>query len=280
MTLSIAGVPIGNPKDASSRLKIAIENADIVAAEDSRKFQRLCQDLEVSSKAKVFSYFDGNENERIEQLIELLKSGKNILLVTDAGMPVVSDPGYLLVENAVKNSIAIELIPGPSAVTSALAISGLPSERFCFEGFLPRTEQARDNYLNELRYETRTMVFFEAPHRIVESLTNLTKIFGDKRRACICREMTKKHEEIIRGNLGELLLWANSKEMLGEFTIVIEGASSNAKELAASEIVELVRKFENVGMDRKEAIAEAAKQTGLPKRNVFSAMVEAKFALE
>lgn len=280
MALTIAGVPIGNPLDAPLRLLKAIESAEIVAAEDSRKFQRLCLDLNVSSKAKVISYFDGNESERISQLISQLKNGANILLVTDAGMPAISDPGYLLVESAVANGIEIIVIPGPSAVTTALAISGLPSERFTFEGFLPRTESARIAALEELRFEERTMVFFEAPHRIVESLENIAKIFGENRLGCICRELTKTHEEIVRGSTKELLEWAQSKEMLGEFTLVVSGSKKDAREITNREIVKLVHTYESAGMDRKEAISEVAKLTGQPKRNVFSAMVEAKSPLD
>lgn len=280
MGLTIAGVPIGNPLDASMRLIRAIESAEIVAAEDSRRFQRLCQDLNIKNSAKVISYFDGNESERINKLIDELKAGNNILLVTDAGMPAISDPGYLLVESAVSNGIDIEIIPGPSAVTTALAISGLPSERFTFEGFLPRTESAKRKALEELRFEERTLVFFEAPHRILETLGLLEQIFGKDRAACICRELTKIHEEIVRGNLSEMLNWANSKEMLGEFTLVVSGAKKDAREFSNNEVVELVGKYEVAGMDRKEAIAEVAKLTGLPKRNVFSAMVDAKSPLD
>jgi len=280
VTLTIAGVPIGNPLDASMRLVNAIKSAEIVAAEDSRKFQRLCQDLKIESKAKVISYFDGNETERLEKLVSELKSGVNLLLVTDAGMPTISDPGYLLVESAVSNGIKVEVIPGPSAVTTALAISGLPSERFTFEGFLPRTQSAREHELGELRFEDRTMIFFEAPHRIVETLESIAKIFGGDRSACICRELTKIHEEIIRRDLGSLSLWSKSKEMLGEFTIVVAGAAKNAREKSNTELVEMVRKFESAGMERKEAISEVAKVTGMPKRNVFSAMVDAKSPLD
>ncbi len=280
MALIIAAVPIGNPEDASMRLIKAIESAEIVAAEDSRKFQRLCQDLNLQPKAKVISYFDGNESERLSKLIEQLNSGIRILLVTDAGMPAISDPGYLLVESAVQNGISVEVIPGPSAVTTAVAISGLPCEKFTFEGFLPRTENAKRNELEKLRFEERTMVFFEAPHRIIETLEILENIFGKNRKACICRELTKTHEEIIRGDLSELVNWSKSKEMLGEFTLVIAGAEKDAEEITNVEVVRMVQKYESAGMDRKEAISEVAKLTGLPKRNVFSAMVEAKSPLE
>lgn len=280
MTLTIAGVPIGNSQDASPRLIDAITSAQIVAAEDSRKFHRLCQELGIELKAKIISYFEGNESERINKLISELRSGMNLLLVTDAGMPTISDPGYLLVEKAVLNGIKIEVIPGPSAVLTAIAISGLPSEKFTFEGFLPRTDSAKEREIDSLRFEERTMVFFEAPHRIIETLESFAKIFGGERLACICRELTKTHEEIVRGNLTSLILWSKSKEMLGEFTIVVSGAKTGARETSNIEVVNMVRKFESAGMDRKEAISEVAKLTGMPKRNVFSAMVDAKSPLD
>ena len=172
------------------------------------------------------------------------------------------------------------MIPGPSSVTAALAVSGMPSDRFCFEGFLPRTQSARESKLEELRFDERTLIFFEAPHRIEETLESFAKIFGLNRAACICRELTKIHEEIVRGSLAELINWCKSKEMLGEFTLVIAGAPKNAKVQSDSELVNLVRDLEKAGMERKEAISEVAKQTGIPKRNVFSAMVAAKSGLE
>ena len=280
MSLIIAGVPIGNAQDASPRLINSIKSAQVIAAEDTRKFQRLCKDLGIEVGAKVVSYFEGNESERTEKLVAELIGGTKLLLVTDAGMPSVSDPGYQLVEAAIEKGIEVEIIPGPSAVTTAIAISGLPSEKFTFEGFLPRTENSRESELEKLRFEARTMVFFEAPHRIRETILAMEKIFGANRRACICRELTKTYEEIIRGNLNDLQNWVESKEMLGEFTIVVEGASKGFKEHTNSELVALVLKYEDAGMNRKEAIAEVATITGLPKRNVFSAMVEAKSPLE
>lgn len=276
MKLLIAGVPLGNPGDASARLISAISSASIIAAEDSRRFQRLCQDLGVSTQAKVFSFFEGNEEERTDQLLDELKNGADVLVVTDAGMPTVSDPGYKLVRSAIDANIPVEVLPGPSAVTTALALSGLPTDRFCFEGFVPRTQGAREKFFEAIRFESRTIVLFEAPHRLIDTLNVALNILGADRKAALCREMTKTYEETVRGDLTTLIEWANSKEVLGEITIVIEGASSSAKEINREKIVAAVRKLESVGMDRKEAVASIAAELNLPKREVFDAMVAAK----
>lgn len=276
MKLLLAGVPLGNPGDASARLINAIQSASIIAAEDSRRFQRLCQDLGVSSEAKVLSFFEGNEEERTEQLLNELKNGSDVLVVTDAGMPTVSDPGFKLVRAAVEAKIPVEVLPGPSAVTTALALSGLPTDRFCFDGFVPRTQGAREKFFDALKFESRTIVFFEAPHRLVETLEVANTILGSDRKAALCREMTKTYEETVRGTLGEIQDWAKSKEILGEITIVVNGAVEGAKEMSQQEIIDAVRNLESAGMDRKEAISAVAEDFALPKRAVFDAMVAAK----
>lgn len=276
MKLILAGVPLGNPGDASARLISAIKSATIIAAEDSRRFQRLCQDLDVSATGKVLSFFEGNEEERTEQLLNELKNGAEVLVVTDAGMPTVSDPGFKLVRAAVDANIPVEVLPGPSAVTTALALSGLPTDRFCFEGFVPRTQGAREKFFENLKFEPRTIVFFEAPHRLIETLEVATHLLGSDRKAALCREMTKTYEETVRGTLADIQNWANSKEILGEITVVISGAIQGAKEKSQQEIIDAVRKLESVGMDRKEAIAAVATELDLPKREVFDAMVAAK----
>ena len=278
MKLLLAGVPLGNPGDASARLISAIKNASIIAAEDSRRFQRLCQDLGISSQAKILSFFEGNEEERTEQLLNELRNGADVLVVTDAGMPTVSDPGFKLVRSAVAENIQVEVLPGPSAVTTALALSGLPTDRFCFEGFVPRTQGAREKFFEDLRFEVRTVVFFEAPHRLQETLITAINFLGAERKAALCREMTKTYEETVRGTLSSLQDWASSKEVLGEITIVVEGAIVGAREINHERIIDSVRKFENAGMDRKEAIAAVAQELNLPKREVFDAMVAAKNA--
>ena len=274
--LTIAAAPLGNFRDASARLRDAISKAQFVAAEDSRKFARLCSDLEIKCEAKVISFFEGNEKDRLSELESALQNFENVLLITDAGMPGVSDPGYRAVVMAIENNFDIEVLPGPSAVTTALVLSGLPTDRFLFEGFLPRTEGARAQALANLGEEERTLIFFEAPHRIGEFLDAALKEFGSTRLAAICREMTKTYEEVVRGTLAELKSWSDSKEMLGEFTIVIAGFEPSKTEHTESEIVNLVNRYEAAGIARKEAISMVAKELAIPKRSVFDVMVKNK----
>ena len=187
--LILACLPIGDARDSSANLITAIENAQYVAAEDSRKFARLCQELKIKHNAKVISFFEGNESERLDELTAILKSQKDVLVVTDAGAPGISDPGYRLIRAALLENIQIKVLPGPSAVTSALLLSGLPTDRFCFEGFPPRTKGARSKWYKDLAQEERTIIFFEAPHRIVESLTDAADAFGQDRAGAVCREI-------------------------------------------------------------------------------------------
>ena len=275
MTLILAATPLGNPGDASPRLKSAIESASIIAAEDSRRFHRLCTDIEVTFTARVLSFFEGNEIERTRELISELKSGATVLVVSDAGMPTISDPGFRLMRDAIAEGIEVSVIPGASAVTMSVALSGLPTDRFSFEGFPPRTAGARLATFEKLRFEERTMVFFEAPHRLAESLTDAVNVFGADRLGAICREMTKRYEETIRGNLGELSNWASSNEVLGEITLVIAGAAMDSASLTAADMVGRVREFEAAGMDRKSAIATVAEEFGIAKRLVYAAVVDA-----
>ena len=275
MGLTLAATPLGNPGDASPRLKRAIESAEIIAAEDSRRFHRLCSDIEVTFTARVISFFDGNETARTEEVLALLRAGKDVLVVSDAGMPTISDPGFRLMRDAIAEDINVKVIPGPSAPTMAIALSGLPTDRFTFEGFLPRASGARLSALESLRFEERTMVFFEAPHRLKESLENVLEVFGSNRKGAICREMTKTYEETIRGNAEELLKWASSNEILGEITLVIEGASIGSAAKTSEQMVARVREFEAAGMDRKTAIATVADEFDLPKRTVYAAVVDA-----
>lgn len=274
--LILAGLPIGDIRDASAHLISAIESADYIAAEDSRKFARLCQDLKISHNAKVISFFEGNESERIDELTKILNSDKDILVATDAGMPGISDPGYRLVRAAVENNIKVKVLPGPSAVTSALLLSGLPTDRFCFDGFPPRTSTARLKWFNQLVEEERTIIFFEAPHRIVESLTDALTAFGADRIGAVCREMSKQYEEVVRGDLRKLLEWSKSKDILGEITVVISGFDPGSREISSEQIVEKVLKYEDSGITRKEAIAEVASEYGISKRTVFDVMVAHK----
>ncbi|MER6068821.1 16S rRNA (cytidine(1402)-2'-O)-methyltransferase [Streptomyces sp. NPDC001817] len=275
-TLVLAGTPIGDIADAPPRLAEELAGADVVAAEDTRRLRRLTQALGVMPKGRVVSYFEGNESARTPELVEELLGGARVLLVTDAGMPSVSDPGYRLVAAAVEKDIRVTAVPGPSAVLTALALSGLPVDRFCFEGFLPRKAGERLSRLREVAAERRTLVYFEAPHRLDDTLAAMSEVFGADRRAAVCRELTKTYEEVRRGPLAELAQWA-AEGVRGEITVVVEGAPESApEELDAAELVRRVRAREEAGERRKEAIAAVAVEAGVQKRVVFDAVVAAK----
>lgn len=274
MALTLAATPLGNPLDASPRLKNAIESADVIAAEDSRRFHRLAADIGATFTARVLSFFEGNESDRTIELISLLREGRNVLVLSDAGMPTISDPGFRLLRDAVAAELEVHVIPGPSAPTMAIALSGLPTDRFTFEGFIPRTSGARIALFESLRFEERTMVLFEAPHRLLDSLRDAAAILGSSRRGAICREMTKTYEETIRGTLDELISWASSREILGEITLVFAGVEVGTELATNSQMVERVQEFEVAGMDRKEAIATVARELDIPKKLVYAAVVE------
>ena len=274
--LILAAVPLGNPGDASTRLKDAIAQAEFIAAEDSRRFLRLCKDLDIECRAQVISFFEGNESSRLDEIAAKLTSGSNVLLVSDAGMPSVSDPGYRAVRMAIDKGFKVSIIPGPSAVLSALALSGLPTDSFIFDGFPPRTTGARQQWCDERAHETRTLIFFEAPHRISETIEAFRRACGGDRPGAICREMTKTYEEVIRGTLDELHEWTLSKEMLGEFTVVISGYDAKSRDVSSDEIAAMVKRFESTGITRKEAITMTAKELRIPKRKVFDIMVVEK----
>lgn len=277
-TLVLAGTPIGDVADAPPRLATELESADVVAAEDTRRLRRLTQALGAQVGGRVVSYFEGNESARTPELVEALVGGARVLLVTDAGMPSVSDPGYRLVAAAVVKDIRVTAVPGPSAVLTALALSGLPVDRFCFEGFLPRKAGERLSRLREVAEDRRTLVYFEAPHRIDDTLVAMAEAFGDERRAAVCRELTKTYEEVKRGSLKELAEWA-ADGVRGEITVVVEGAPEKSPgDLGPDELVRRVRVREEAGERRKEAIAAVAADAGLPKRDVFDAVVAAKNA--
>jgi 16S rRNA (cytidine1402-2'-O)-methyltransferase len=271
----LAATPLGRPDDASARLREALATAPVIAAEDTRRLHRLCADLGVTPTGRIVSFFDANEAGRVPQLLDALRDGQDVLVVTDAGMPSVSDPGYRLVAAAVAEGLPVTSLPGPSAVTTALAVSGLPVDRFCFEGFLPRKGGERRRALAGLAAERRTLVFFEAPHRLAAALADLAAAFGVERRAAVCRELTKTHEEIRRGSLGELATWA-SGEIRGEITLVVAGASGAPEAVSDAELATEVAAREAAGQPRKEAIADVAGRRGVPKRAVFDAVVAAK----
>jgi len=274
--LILAGTPIGSVDDASPRLREELAAADVIAAEDTRRLRRLVTSLEVTVTGRVVSYFDANESARTPELVEALLAGSRVLVVTDAGMPSVSDPGYRLVAAAVEAGVRVTAVPGPSAVLTALAVSGLPVDRFCFEGFLPRKAGERGARLRALADEPRTLVFFEAPHRLAAMLASAAVELGAGRRAAVCRELTKTYEEVRRGGLAELADWA-AAGVRGEVTVVVAGAEpSMSVGTEPAQLAEQVGVRESAGQSRKDAIAAVAVEAGVPKRVVFDAVVAAK----
>ena len=274
--LVLAATPIGNAGDAPVRLATELAAADVVAAEDTRRLRRLVADLGVEPTGRVLSYFEGNEARRTTELLDALLAGRRVLVVSDAGMPTVSDPGYRLVAAAVAAGVRVTAVPGPSAVVTALALSGLPVDRFCFEGFLPRRTGERASRLGELAPERRTLVFFEAARRTATTLAAMAEVFGPDRRAAACRELTKTHEEIRRGSLAELVEWA-ADGVRGEVTLVVAGAPAPTPP-ADDELVAAVAELEAQGASRRDAIAEVAERTGTPRRAVYDVVHRVKSA--
>ena len=273
-TLIVAAVPIGCLDDASPRLAVALGQARVIAAEDTRRLRRLAASLCVQITGTVVSYYDAVEQRKTAGLVDELMAGHDVLLVTDAGMPAVSDPGYRLVAAAVAAGVRVTALPGPSAVTAALAVSGLPSDRFCFEGFLPRRGGERTRRLAELAGQPRTMVLFESPRRLATTLGELAKAFGDERGAVVCRELTKTHEEVRRGTLAELAAWA-SGGVLGEITLVVAGAPQAAEpdgEEMAAATAEVASRVAT-GISRKDAIAAVAAERGLRRNALYRCIV-------
>jgi 16S rRNA (cytidine1402-2'-O)-methyltransferase len=274
--LVLAGTPIGDPGDATPRLAEALATADVVAAEDTRRLRRLTAALDVVPAGRVVSYHEHNEASRTPELVQELLAGRRVLLVTDAGMPSVSDPGYRLVRAAVDAGVRVSAVPGPSAVLTALAVSGLPVDRFCFEGFLPRKPGERAARLRALVDEPRTMVFFEAPHRLGRTLAAMAEAFGSDRPGVVCRELTKTYEEVRRGGLAELAAWAVDG-VRGEVTVVVGGAPAAAEATTdPAELAARVAGLEAEGQPRKAAIAAVAVQAGVPKRVVYDAVLAAR----
>jgi 16S rRNA (cytidine1402-2'-O)-methyltransferase len=271
----LAATPIGNTGDASARLIELLGTADIVAAEDTRRLHRLVQSLGVTVAGRVISYHEHNEATKTAELLEQVRAGKTLVMVTDAGMPSVSDPGFRLVEGAVTAGLTVTAIPGPSAVLTALALSGLPTDRFCFEGFLPRKAGERASRLADLAAERRTMVFFEAPHRLESMLRALRERFGAERRIAVCRELTKTYEEVIRGTVGELLLWAENNEVRGEIAVVLGGAPEQVPG-APEDHVAAVNELMAQGIRLKEAVAAVAEDVRVSKRELYSAVLAAR----
>ncbi|MFC4067397.1 16S rRNA (cytidine(1402)-2'-O)-methyltransferase [Actinoplanes subglobosus] len=267
----LVGAPLGNTGDASTRLREVLTSADVVAAEDTRRLARLARDLGVTVGGRIVSYFEGNDERRTPELVEALRSGAVVAVVTDGGMPSVSDPGYRLVRAALDAGFPVTAAPGPSAVTTALALSGLPSDRFVFEGFLPRSGSGRRSRLRELAAEPRTLVFFEAPHRIVGALEDLTAIFGADRQAAICRELTKTYEEIRRDTLAALAAGAAADPPRGEITLVVAGAPAGPAAVPDDdELRAEVAGREAAGASRRDAIQQVADAHGLRRREVYA----------
>jgi 16S rRNA (cytidine1402-2'-O)-methyltransferase len=274
--LVLAATPIGDPRDAAPRLAEELATADVVAAEDTRRLRRLCAELGLTPRGAVLSYHEHNEVARTAELVERLRAGARVVVVTDAGMPSVSDPGYRLVTAAVDQGIRVTCVPGPSAVLMALAVSGMPVDRFCFEGFLPRKPGERSRALEALAGERRTMVFFEAPHRIEASLRAMAQAFGAERRAAVCRELTKTYEEVRRGALAELADWA-AEGVRGEITVVVAGAAPTVTSL--DEALPGIRERVARGERLKEVCADVAATTGLSKKALYDAAVSDKTAV-
>ncbi|EWT05685.1 uroporphyrin-III methyltransferase [Intrasporangium chromatireducens Q5-1] len=266
--LVLAATPIGDPRDAAPRLADELRTADVIAAEDTRRLKRLLSELAVTPTGRVLSYHEHNEASRTPELVERLDAGDRVVVVTDAGMPSVSDPGYRLVAAAIEHDVRVTCVPGPSAVLMALAVSGLPVDRFCFEGFLPRKAGERSRALAELADERRTMVFFEAPHRLGETLAAMREAFGADRTAAVCRELTKTYEEVRRGDLARLVDWA-AEGVRGEITVVVAGAAPAAPDVASE--LSGIRERVAAGERLKDVCADVAARTGLSKKALYDA---------
>ncbi|PWH06963.1 16S rRNA (cytidine(1402)-2'-O)-methyltransferase [Brachybacterium endophyticum] len=266
--LVLAATPIGNPLDASVRLMRALAEADLIAAEDTRRLQRLVRSLEVELSGKVISYHEHNEVERTPWLLEALREGQKVLLVTDAGMPVVSDPGYRAVRSAADEGLPVQVFPGPSAVLTALAVSGLAPDRFSFEGFVPRGPGQRERLFADLADARRTLVFFESPRRTAAALAAMVQGFGGGRQAVLARELTKTHEEVLRGSLAELAAWADGHEVLGEIAIVVAGADTVPAD--PEDLVDQVLARVAAGERMKDAAKEVARTApGVGARELY-----------
>lgn len=269
----LAATPIGNPSDASERLKEAIEAADVVAAEDTRRFRALCARLGLTPTARVLALHDHNEGDKAGDLIEQALAGATVLVVSDAGTPTVSDPGFHVVTQAAEAGVETVPLPGPSAALAALSVSGLPTDRFVFEGFLPRKPSERRQALRELATQPRTLILFESPRRTAGTLGDLADIFGGDRPACVARELTKTHEEVLRGTLAELAQVAQDREILGEVTLVIGGAPKVAATQQDVEALakQALRLQQEEGLRLKDAAQQVASAHGLRVNQIMKA---------
>jgi 16S rRNA (cytidine1402-2'-O)-methyltransferase len=271
--LVLAATPLGDPRDASPRLVSALAGADVIAAEDTRRLRTLASTLNVTPSGKIVSFYEDVETARLPNLLDSLRAGKTVVLVTDAGMPSVSDPGFRLVAACVEEDLPVTCLPGPSAVTTALALSGLPCDRFCFEGFAPRKPGERAKWLCDLGNERRTVVFFESPHRLAGTLEDAVEVLGGDRRAAVCRELTKTYEEIKRGHLAELAAWA-AEGVRGEITVVLAGAEP--REVSVADLVGEVSERVAAGERLKSVAAEVAEAAGVSKKKLYDAVLTAR----
>lgn len=271
--LVLAATPIGSSRDASPALAELLSNADVVAAEDTRQTVALLRRIGVTAAGRLVSYFEGNETERTQELVDAVLAGQTVALVTDAGMPSVSDPGFRVVSACIEQGARVTALPGPSAVLTALALSGLPTDRFCFEGFLPRRSGERRSRLAELAGERRTMVFFEAPHRLHDFLADAALTLGASRRAAVCREMTKPHEEVVRDSLESLAAWA-ADGVRGEVTVVVEGAAQAVT--STDDALALVQQRIADGEKLSAAVSEVATATGVARKSLYEAALAAR----
>jgi 16S rRNA (cytidine1402-2'-O)-methyltransferase len=269
--LLLAATPLGDPRDASARLLTALASADVIAAEDTRRLRNLANALGVKISGRVVSHYDAVEAARAPVLVDAVRQGQTVLVVTDAGMPSVSDPGFRLVSACVAADLPVTCLPGPSAVTTALVLSGLPCERFCFEGFAPRRPGERRRWLGALATEPRTAVFFESPRRLATTLADAVEVLGEDRPAAVCRELTKTYEQVLRGSLAELAKWATDGEVRGEITVVLAGAEPSVAPLDA--LVARVRERVDGGERMKDAVSAVAAGSGVPKRELYAAAV-------
>lgn len=266
-TILLAATPIGNPADASARLREALAAADVIAAEDTRRLQGLCAKLGVELSGQIFSLYEHNETDRAAALVERATAGKLVLVVTDAGTPTVSDPGFRLVRAAAAAGVKVSPLPGPSAALAALSVSGLPTDRFAFEGFLPRSSGEVRQRLQEVAADPRTLIFFESPRRTLATLKLMAEVFGAERPAALCRELTKTYEDIWRANLGKLVEMAAEREVLGEITIVVGGGKPAKPDL--QQCVAEVLTLAESGIRLKDAAGIVAKQSGWRKNDLY-----------
>ena len=269
-TLYLVPTPIGNLGDISLRAKQTLEAADFIAAEDTRVTLKLLNHLEI--KKSLVSYYEHNKNFKGSRIVERILAGENCALVSDAGSPAISDPGEDLVRECAQAGITVYAIPGPCAAITALSISGLSTGRFCFEGFLSMSKKSRREHLDSLRSEKRTMIFYEAPHKLMNTLEDMAEVFGDDRPISFCRELTKLHEEVIRTTIGQSIVHFTENPPKGEFVLVVAGGPEAAKELptaidAAARVSELMGQ----GLSRKDAIRQTAAELNLPKNAVYAA---------